>query len=277
MTKKKKKGVSSKISVVLMVAGIATLLVGFTPEIAAVVNIDTTPPGVYYHYPYGAEDNPNTLDMGMNTLIVDIDQGDSASAVWCIVTRPNNSTENVTLSDTVATQGQFRATFSAGATGMYKFVFHVISPEGTHTGYGVAGADIDGDFYINNIGSLTTTSEIRLTTRSLTFKFVPTVGEIYIISVKVYISGAATDELTLAQSGSDWIATWEAPRDGTYSMNGYAYSTYNETFSLMTILAGMNEDPTPPPGPWTMYDYTKVLGVGLIAVGLARQGWQRRR
>jgi len=263
--------------------GIIVLIVGFSPAVLAIVNIDTTPPTITYCYPWPVEENMNcplTPDADGNfELYVDIISGypvpGDVASVNCVITAPSGTTDSVQLTYNAGSWGKdyhyFYPCSKFTQSGYYYFKFTATDANGnssTMTGKGGKGAP-EGKFYINDI-YVSQDASITLNTRTLSFKFVATKDASEITNVWINIQGRPGEGPSLSKQpdGVTWNGgTWTAPADGTYVVKGYYMSEYGESFLGLSLVSGVNEPPLPPT-PWTTFDYLKILGVALIVIGL---------
>jgi len=262
----------------ITLVGIIVLIVGFSPIVLAIINIDITPPIPDRIYPYGS--SSASIVITVNVPLQDsatpnypgvlwLNQANDAASVTCRIVAPDGTISTLTLSHSGYVW--FKA-YTPTQVGTYKFTFTATDApgnSGSTDGYATAIlAAPSGNFYINNV-VVTITSNLTFTTRSLTFKYVAdSSSSNYVTAAHVTVSGVSGNiNLTKQSDGVTWSGGyWNAPSDGTWTINGYV--TYNgSNYQLMEFLAGINTPPVPPT-PLTTFDYLKILGVALIAIGL---------
>ena len=253
--------------------GLIILLIGFSPEILATFEYDMNPPAILGTYPNGSESSPTPLVLNSTiTVRIDSDSPDvNIFNVYCLIWRSSDlSTTKLMLPGT--TQGRFEASYLVEYGGKYEFTFHI---EDKHpnaierTTYAEVG-DADGDFYVkdgNDPGWRMVTKDltVRLNHYDTYFQFRPTKNAADITKVYIDVVGKTTFDMTKETSGY-WQGFWRAPGDGTYTVNGY-FRAFGREWQGLSILIGEGEDPQPST-PWSTYDWLKVIGGALIAVGL---------
>lgn len=268
-----RKGVGQALMVVGAIIVAAALL--FPQQIAsglATVTIDTLPPEFppARYSPYAPNpDSPARLPSS-GTLQIWADPEDESDivSVWCVVTRPGDSIENRGMSwEGWAWVGQVEMT---GEPGLWIFEFHAkdeAGNEGTAVSYGHV-SDVEGEFYINNNGPLTETSELLLATRDLEFKFVPLSGAESIDRVYIIISQDGSFwEVELTEGPENWIGNWTAPGDGVYEIRGY-YMAFGQTYQAMSLTIGLGDGEEPTPTPYTdEVLIVLVIGSALCCIG----------
>lgn len=261
--------------------GVIVLFIGFSPEILATVNIDTIPPNVTYTYPNGEYLEPNIISMGTLTLeLWSDDPSFKASETYCMVQPEGRVYEKVPMSSytppgdvPAKTSGEYHVDYETRHT----FEFWAFDHAGNHTHiitYGEVG-DAEGDFYMKdgNDPSYTLVSKdayIRFNHSTIYFKFVSSTAKKgdEITRVWIDVVGQTSFDLNETVANTEWDgSSWTAPNDGTYTINGY-FNAFGRDFRNLSILVGSGEEPTPPSAGWSTYDWLKVIGGALIAVGL---------
>ncbi len=255
---------------ILAIIGIALLLIGFSPDILATVNIDTQDPIIQGSWPGGSSSSPSAMSPGTTyTLWAQVYESGSG-LVSVQVSINSGSWRTMTYKSTLlAYTYRYETTYTTpSAPGTIRFDWKATDRAGrtgTRTTYGTI-TEPTADGYINN-QKVTSSSTIYLTTRNLSFKMVPTQGANLIQGGTVEISGAATAKVILSKSGDVWVGSWTAPSDGTYKMTMYlkAFEAehYRQIFSLLT---GIGEEPTYST-PEDSFLWLKIIGVVLIVGG----------
>jgi len=267
----------------LALIGFVVLLIGFSPEILATVNIDTVGPNVTYTYPNGEYLHPTRLGIGTLTIELHSNSADfDWNTAYCMVTPEGRGADRVDL-DTLVDPGpptaKVSGTYLIDYAVRHTFEFWAFDyagdpPNHTHViTYGEVG-DADGDFYMKDGNDpdytlVTKDATITFNHRTIYFKFVSSASKhgSEIGRVWIDVVGQTTFDLWETVADVEWDgSSWTAPADGTYEINGYLYA-FGRQFRGLSILVGSGEEPTPPSPGWSTYDWLKILGVGLIVVG----------
>lgn len=261
----------------LAMIGVVVLLIGFSPEILATVNIDTVPPNIEYVWPSGTSQSmasPLTLGKTETLILESRDSDININTVTCLVWPSVLAPEDfisVGLSTGPESVGVFKGNYTITHDCLHHFMFTIWDRAGnksTMITYGEVG-DADGDFYLKDGNDasytlVTKESTITFNHNTIYFKFVPTSHAEAITRVYIYIKDVETFDLTKQADGT-WNGTSRTLSDGTYTINGY-FVGYGKTFLNLSILVGSNVEPEYPTA-WSTYDWLKILGGALIVVG----------
>lgn len=264
----------------LAIIGAIVLLIGFSPEILATVNIDTVPPRIEYTYPDGTDPSepdgaPTPLTLGETitlTLLsdsVDVHSGKVTCKVWpCALPSDQYTTEYL-----IAFRPEvYESSYTIEHEGKYQFYWEIYDGDNNKSEkltWGEVG-DADGDFYMKDGNDpdyrlVTKDATIRFNHRTIYFKFKATEHAPDITDVWIEVYGETRLDLTNI-TYDEWDgASWTALSDGSYTIYGY-FSAFGRDFRNLSILVGSGEEPTPP-SEWSTYDWLKILGGALIVVG----------
>lgn len=268
----------------LALIGLVVLLIGFSPEILMAADIDTVGPNVTYTYPNGTYASPTPMSIGTLTLELHSNSADfNWTTAYCMVTPEGRVADRVDLStlvDSGPPTAKVSGTYMINYATRHTFEFWAADFGGdqanyTHViTYGEVG-DADGEFWMKDGNDpdyrlVTKDATERFNHRKLYFKFVSSSAKHGSDITKVWIDVVDESVFYLSETVTDteWNgSTWTAPSDGTYKILG-KFEAFNRPFTGMSILVGSGEEPVPPGAGWTTYDWLKILGAGLIVVGL---------
>ncbi len=261
----------------LAIVGLIVLLIGFSPEVLATVNIDTVGPRIMGYWPNGTSSTPTSFNLNETiTLRLDADMGETLKAYpYCDITSPTGQEKRVTLTNSPSAQYRYEGSFGIVEDGAYYFfrwyAEDLAGNPWTKTTYGEVG-DADGDFYMKDGDDASYTlvskdSTITFNHRTLHFKFNATNHGHEIGRVWIEVVGHKTFDLSETIVDAEWDgSSWTALSDGTYTVNGY-FRAFGKDYRGLGILVGAGEEPTAP-SEWSMYDWLKIIGGALIVVGL---------
>uniref|UniRef100_A0A6M3XWF4 Uncharacterized protein n=2 Tax=viral metagenome TaxID=1070528 RepID=A0A6M3XWF4_9ZZZZ len=264
---------------IMLLAGMFLLV---SPYLMATLIIDTSPPAIWGHNPSSI--SPDTPSPIWGSLMIYIDLKDAsgiASATVKITGSDGYSaTFNMAYSSTVEYGNpqnpiiceRWQYTWAVPAKNDVAYSFLCIAKDplgntGSKTLYGYATTAVDGYFMIND-QKVTVESRITLATRTVTFKFVATSGAATIINVNVDIKKDGTiinaGYLAKQADGITWIRTYTFTEDGTFTVNGYFYTT-GQSYQRMSVFCQIGEGDLELP----QLNMLQMLGLASAGIGLA--------
>jgi len=250
----------------LIVIGAVLLTMGSLGVIGTII-LDTTPPLVDHHYPFGIEGAPNPFTYGEYITMEVLSRDASVISCSVTITSPNGAVGTANLNRDPTDQTRHYRNLLIDQYGYWYFEFEAKDAAGWSTfksGIGWAGATPEVEWYFNN-------------------QFLGAGGTIYITTVdiavraEVSVHAAETTTVWLAATKDDWssghvflteaaIGTWEGTLtldqgDGSYTIKGYTVTAGTQYNTLLTVvgLGGF----TAVPVSWITW-----FSVGIIAVGL---------
>jgi len=262
---------------IMLLAGMFMLI---SPYLMATLTIDTSPPAFWGHNPTSiSPDTPSpiwsTLDIwvdledasDIDSVSVAITGNDGYSATFALAFSSNieyGSPQN----PIICKRWMYRWAVPAKNDVAYSFLCtaeDALGNTATKTLYGYATTAVDGYFMINE-QKVTVTSNIRLATRNVTFKFVATSGSATIIKVNVDVKKDGTiinaGYLTKQADGITWTRTYTFTEDGTFTVNGYFYTT-GQSYQRMSVFVQIGEGGFQLP----QFSMFQILSLASIAIG----------
>jgi hypothetical protein len=261
----------------MLLAGMFLLV---APYLIATLTIDTSPPEFWGHNPSSTDPATPSPIWGTLDIWVDLRDASNISSVSVAITGSDGYTatfplafsSNVEygseLNPIICQRWMYRWNVPAKNDIAYSFLCTAkddLGNTGSKTLYGYATTAVDGYFMIND-QKVTVESNIRLATRTVTFKFVATSGADTIINVNVVIKKGETiinsGYLTKQADGITWTRSYTFTEDGTFTVNGYFY-TAGQSYQRMSIIAQVGEG-----GGVPQLNTLQIFGLASMFIGL---------
>ena len=246
----------------MLLAGMFLLI---SPYLMTTLTIDTSPPAFWGHNPTGISPHTPSPIWGTLDIWVDLEDASDIASVSVAITGSDGYSATFALafssnveygggpvplaisgSPFICERWMYRWTVPAKNDVAYSFLCtakDALGNTGSKTLYGYSTTTVDGYFMINE-QKVTVESNIRLATRTVTFKFVATSGSAAIINVNVEVKKGGTiidmGYLEKQADGITWTRTYTFTEDGTFTVNGYFY-TEGQSYQRMSILVQIGE------------------------------------
>ena len=247
---------------IMLLAGMFLLI---SPYLMTTLKIDTSPPAFWEHNPTGISPHTPSPILGTLDIWVDLEDASDIASVSVAITGSDGYSATFALafssnveygggpvplaisgSPFICERWMYRWTVPAKNDVAYSFLCtakDALGNTGSKTLYGYSTTTVDGYFMINE-QKVTVESNIRLATRTVTFKFVATSGSAAIINVNVEVKKGGTiidmGYLEKQADGITWTRTYTFTEDGTFTVNGYFY-TEGQSYQRMSILVQIGE------------------------------------